>query len=486
VVKSNQKGLVSGGIGFASRAVTQLLLFGVTIVATRILSIEAFGYFALASLFLVLSRSLFYVGPYEYLLKSREQDSLRDACFSANIVIAIITEIGLCGFYFVSPYLFGTDDVSNLIAILAPSIFLVAATTWYEATLLRELRVQRYYVCNLLGDCVGAVAAVVLLSRGFGVLSLVAQTYARLGTMLIFYRVQQKSTPKLMLSHPDTRDVLRWSRPRYVAVLLNFTSSYGADLVLGALLSPAATGLYRASNRIVSSLTDLFAQPLQKIAQTNLSAQAARGEAADRSWLTMLAGVGAIAWAALVALAVLAPNIVPYALGEKWAAAVPVVVAFCVVKSFTLLDAVTTSFLVSHDWQREMMRVQIGVAILVVCVSAAAAPFGPVAVAIAVGCVTISMSLIYGTMVMRLSHASKSALLDLAKTAAPPAIGVAIALYLLRFGGPPARPGLPAMLVEVSLAATGFFIGVFLARRRILTAIGTLGTISVVNDGREF
>jgi hypothetical protein len=88
--------------------------------------------------------------------------------------------------------------------------------------------------------------------------------------------------------------------------------------------------------------------------------------------------------------------------------------------------------------------------------------------------------------VMRLSQASKSALLDLAKTAAPPAIGVAIALYLLRFGGPLAPRAMQTMLIEVSLAATGFFIGVFLARRRILTAIGTLGTITAVNDGREF
>jgi O-antigen/teichoic acid export membrane protein len=484
VTSSNRKGLVSGGVGFSSRAVTQLLLLAVTVVATRILSIEEFGYFSLASLFLVLSRALFYVGPYEYLLKSREQDALRNACFSANIVLAMGTSICLALFYFIAPFLFGTENVSKLIALLAPTIFLVAATTWYEATLLRDLNVKRYYLCNLAGDIAGAAVAVLMLFGGYGVVSLVAQTYTRLLTMLALYVLSQRSTPQLMLRHPDTREVLRWSRPRYAAVMLNFTSGYGADLVLGVLMSPAATGLYRASNRIVSSLTDLFAQPLQKIAQTNLSARAARGEAADRSWLTMLAGVGAIAWAALVALAVLAHTIVPFVLGEKWKAAVPIVIAFCAVKSFTLLDAVTTSFLVSHDWQREMMRIQIGTAIMVVILAAVAAPFGPMAVAMGVGCATAGMSLIYGTMVMRLTHTGKAGLLDLIQTAAPPTIGVSLTLYVLHNSGAHTSSGLQMLFTELTWAAAGFFMGIFLARRRILTAIGSLGTVALSNDGR--
>ena len=60
---SNKDGIVSGSIGFLSRAVVQLLIFGVTIVATRQLSIDEFGSYALASLFLIVARALFYVGP---------------------------------------------------------------------------------------------------------------------------------------------------------------------------------------------------------------------------------------------------------------------------------------------------------------------------------------------------------------------------------------------------------------------------------------
>jgi O-antigen/teichoic acid export membrane protein len=471
---SIRKGLVSGGTGFLSRAVSQILVFVVTILATRILSLEAFGSFALASSFIILTRSLFYVGPYEYLLKSREDNDLRRACLSANVVLSFISIAFLSLFFFLSPVLFDTPNVSTLIAWLAPSVFLVAITAWYEANLLRAMRTREYFVSTLVCDCIGATVAILLLWQGFGVVALVAQTYGRLGSLLIIYTVIADERPSLALRSAETVQILQWSRARYAAVLLNFTSAYGADFVLGILLSPAATGLYRASSRIVSSLADLFAQPLQKIAQANISARFVRSGKADTLWLRMLAGVGAIGWAALTGLALLAHDIVPFVLGEKWAAAAPIVVVFCIVKCLSLLDAVTTAFLACHDQQHAMFKVQAGVAAMVIAFSASFSSFGPAVVAIAVGCATASMSLTYGSMVMRLSNASRSALLDLLATSAPPVVGVGVALMLRHWLWTAGQTNLQTLVLTGSLAVSGFLIGAYIARRRILMAISSL------------
>ncbi len=473
---SHRAGVLSGAIGFTSRAIVQIVLFGVTIIATRVLSIADFGAYSLGSLFLVLARQLFYVGPYEYLLKSQDEANLSSACFGANLVQATILAALLSVIWLASPLVFSTGTVTLILGLLIPSVFLVSTTAWYESVLLRNVRVRRYYASTLIGDIAGSAVAVILLLRGFGVASLVVQTYVRLLVLLALYVMATGSSPSLRAGWGPTLAVLRWSQARYAAVLLNFTSAYGADLVLGVALSAQATGLYRASNRIVSSLTDLFAQPLQKIAQTNLSASYVRKQDMGTSWLKMLSGVGAIAWAGLLTLGFLAKDLVPFALGEKWAPAVPIVALFCVIKAFSLLDAVTTSFLVCHDRQRDMLRVQIASAVSVITLGYAAARWGggPEAVAIAVGLASTAMSITYGVMVMRLSRAGGEALLDLVRTSASPVLSVAIGLLLLDLFAP-TLSGLEAVAAGLAVAGTAFLIGAFSVRHRMLAAIGSLG-----------
>jgi O-antigen/teichoic acid export membrane protein len=470
----NRAGVVSGSVGFASRGIVQVLLFGVTIVATRTLSIADFGAYALGSLFLVLARQLFYIGPYEYLLKERDDGSLLSACFSANIIQATVLASALAAVWLAAPLLFSSSAVGQILAMLVPSVWLVAITAWYEAVLLRSMRVRRYYGSTLMGDTAGAAVAVALLLHGHGVASLVAQTYARLLVLLVLYVFATRQRPSLAAPRAAVAEVLRWSLGRHAAVLLNFTSSYGADFVLGVSLSPAATGLYRAANRIVSAMTDLFAQPLQKIAQTNLSASWVRQRDMGTSWLTMLSGVGAIAWAGLLTLAVLAHDLVPLALGAKWAAAAPIVVIFCLIKAFSLLDAVTTSFLVCHDRQRAMFKVQVTTAACVVVLGWLASSWGPQAVAVAVGLASTGMSITYGVMVMRLSQADRSAVADLLRTAAPPVLAVAAGLGLLHFTAPDLTP-LRGVIAGVAVAGLSFIAGAFSVRHRMLSAIGSLG-----------
>jgi hypothetical protein len=64
-------GVKSGSFGVVARASSQLGTLIVTLFSTRMLAIEEFGAFAIASALMVLSRNTFYVGSYEFLLKSQ-------------------------------------------------------------------------------------------------------------------------------------------------------------------------------------------------------------------------------------------------------------------------------------------------------------------------------------------------------------------------------------------------------------------------------
>jgi O-antigen/teichoic acid export membrane protein len=484
-LRSVNRGLVSGSVGMASRAAIQLCLLGVTILATWYLSIEDFAAYSLAAALMFLSRNLFYVGPYEYLLKTPDSPHLKGACLWANLTLAILASIGMGLFSLVAEKLFGTHAVSFVLLWLIPSLFIAATTSWYEAILLRGLRVRRYYMFTVVGEIAGAIAASVLLAAGYGLMSLVAQVYVRLGTLLLLYLVSSSDRPWHGSTVAETRRVIEWSRTRYTAVFLNFGSNYGSDFILGALLSPAATGIYRASNRIVSALTDLFAQPLQKIVQTNVSARAARGLRPDTAWIDMFTGVAPIAWAGLAGLAVAADDLVPLLLGEKWHVAVPVVLVFCVVRAFGLIDATTTSLLICCDRQRFMLRVQMTVASLVLLTSALFARHGPMTVAISTGVLLAAMSLTYCREAARLSGASGARLLQAFAIALIPALAVVASVMLLRlFQAPSPGPAWMPMVERAMAAALGLAVALVAIRRPLLASIGQLGHVQPVSDSR--
>lgn len=464
----------NGSVAVLSRAAIQLCLLTTTVFATRWLPITEFGVYAIAAAIMFLARNLFYVGPYEYLLKTPASNSLKSSCLFSNLLLACLSLLMICAFAFATPFLFETNQVKTLLLELGPSVFIAAWTAWFEALLLRDQRMMRYYAFTVIGELFGTVVAITFLINAFGLLSLVAQVYARLLMLLVLYLSVSGHRHWRGYDRAEIASILRWSYSRYLAVFLNFFSNYGADLVLGALLSPAATGIYRASNRLVSALTDLFAQPLQKIVQTNMSALTARDRSLDHSWLAIFITVAAIGWTALATLASLAHEIVPVLLGQQWLPAVPVVMIFCLVRSLTLLDSCSTVILVCGDRQRFMLRVQIVVATTVLGISALLAPYGVIAVAIGTGFIMAGLTIRYAFEAARISGVTAYELAAAIGVAMVPALGAICAVGALRLAMVEPDDPLMHFVMRASAAGIGAIAGLYCIRQRLAHSLRSL------------
>ncbi|KPF78541.1 hypothetical protein IP88_03330 [alpha proteobacterium AAP81b] len=463
-------GMASGAIGFLARAVSQIAVLGLTVVATRTLGTEAFGAYALAVAFTFLARNLLYVGPYEYLLKSPATPTLAGSCLAANFGLASLLAALTLALAAFTERLFATPDTGWLLVRLAPTFLLVALTSWCEAMLLRRGEVRGYYLVTLLGDVLGAGAAVAGLLAGWGLAALVLHAWVRLGSMALLYLAAGGVRLDTRAARAEVAAVFAWSRTRYGASLLNFSTAYGSDLLLGLLLSPAATGLYRAANRVVSALTDLFAQPLLKIAQTQVSARRAAGESLGVGWLAMFGGIAAIAWAALAGLALAADDIVPFVLGPQWHAAAPLVVVFCFARGLSLVDSVSTPVLVAGDQQAFMLPVQIAVAVAIVVAGVVLAPRGPLAVALAAAAISFGVTAIYAWRALRLAEAPRAVWGPAARVAVTPGLAVALAWGLSEalFGA-----ALPP-LARLALMAAGGVVGLVVVRRPLARSLAAL------------
>lgn len=418
-------GTITAAIAMAARVSNQLALVVVTLVATRMLQPADFGVFAIAAAFITLSRTMLYTGPFEYLLKAPEPRAIpvASACLAANGIVAggwfaLLVALGMA-----APLIFAGSGVAPVMLALAPSTLLAALAGWLEAMLLRSGQVRRYYGLTVAIETASGVGAIALLVAGFGLWALVAQVYLRLALFVVAYRLVLRLPRLHRPEAAELRSVLRWSRSRYGSVLVGFLANYSGDLLLGIAFSPAASGLYRASNRMVTALADMFNQPAGLLATTTMAAARSRGEAGTEIWLRLLALFAALSWPALAVLALLADRIVPLALGPAWAAAGPIVAVFCVARMAGLVATVASSALVVSDRHGRVLAVQGMAALATAGLTLVAAPYGPQAAAMASAVVGVIAATVLGRAALRTAQHDRVALGETVKAVLVPLAG---------------------------------------------------------------
>lgn len=311
-------------IAMAARVSGQIAMVAVTLVATRQLAPADFGIFAIAGALVMLARTMLYTGPFEFLLKApaERERTIAAACLAATLIVASGWVLLLGGLGLAAPLLFKGGGVAPVILALAPSVLFAAIAAFAESLMLRSGAVRRYYGVTVGVEIGAGLAAIALLLAGWGLWALVAQIYVRIVLLIL---ALGGLGPRLALARPlkgEIAEVLRWSGSRFGSVMVGFLANYSGDLVLGVVFSPAASGLYRASNRMVTALADMFIQPAGMLALTTLASDRAngvKGGSGTGAWLRLGGLFGVLGWPALAVLALFANRLVPLALGPAWA-----------------------------------------------------------------------------------------------------------------------------------------------------------------------
>lgn len=441
----------------AARVSGQIAMVAVTLVATRRLAPADFGIFAIAGALVMLARTMQYTGPFEYLIKAPQESEgpVAAACLAATALVATGWTLLLVALGLAAPVLFRGGGVAPVILALAPSVLCAALAAFAESLMLRAGAVRRYYAITVLAETGAGLAAIGLLLAGWGLWALVAQIYMRVVLLVL---ALGGLGPRLTLAWPrpgGIRAVLSWSASRFGSVLVGFLANYSGDLVLGMVFSPAAAGLYRAANRMVTALADMFVQPAGMLALTTLAAQRARGEAPSGAWLRLCGLFGVLGWPALAVLALFAGRVVPLALGPAWAAAGPIVAVFCLARMASLVSAVATAALVVADRQGRVLAVQTAAALATAALTVLAAPFGALGAALAATFVAVLAAAALALAAFRreeraaLAEAARFVLLPLAG-----AFGAALAADRLSGGGTP----LLALILPLAAAAAGWLL----------------------------
>lgn len=367
-------------VSAAGRMVSQVLAAATVLVAARYVTLSEFGVLAIAQAVTIILNSLLYTGLHHQVLRSTDLPRENATLFTCQAAL------GAGGSLFMAVLAVSQSADSLLREVFlgfAPIPLMVGVAAHFEALLIRAERIRAAVLSTAAAEALGFAALCVAFALGAGVYALVV---ARLTATVIAFLLKAllaAEWPGVAVERAVAATSFAASRPLYVTTGTNMMSNYGADLLLGAFLAPAAVGAYRAASRVAVTGMDIIAKPVEVITWSNL-ARLERGALADQmgaAWVNQAKFLTLVAWPALACLALLSKPVVDILLDESWGAAAPVISVLALALAVGVLDVLIGPALTCAKQPKRYVRLTLTRAGVIVVALAAAAPFGAIAAA---------------------------------------------------------------------------------------------------------
>jgi PST family polysaccharide transporter len=264
----------------------------------------------------------------------------------------------------IAAYVFAAPQAAPVVRAMAPTLLVAAASIAATALLTRELDFRSIQLATLGSYVVGyLLVGVGAAMAGLGVWSLVlawhVQTIGACGYLV------WRSPRRLWPSQPFQRLALdRYANVVFATHLTNWVIDNGPHVVVGRWLGASMLGLYTVANNLVKVPADHLARNVQHV----LHALASRTQDDDaklrRAYLTVVAGIGVVAFPTFVFVATMADAVVDLLLGAKWTAAAPVLVPLSIAMALHAVEAMAGPTLSGRGEPGVELRVKLGTFVL--------------------------------------------------------------------------------------------------------------------------
>jgi PST family polysaccharide transporter len=166
--------------------------------------------------------------------------------------------------------------------------------------------------------------------------------------------------------------------------LVGFLNAQADRLLIGAFLSTAALGHYFMAVRILQILSELFSSVFSAMALPAFS-RMQHDRVRMLAWLYRLTGTSSMVMLPVFAISALtAPVLIPFVLGPRWEASVPLFQILTLLGAITVVAYFDRSVLLALGKARTAFFLTLGQCVLSVVFVLIAVPYGTVAVAVAV------------------------------------------------------------------------------------------------------
>lgn len=305
--------------GWASET-GNLLVF---LILVRLLGPEEFGVVALATVFTAMAIDLAGYSVSQVLVQRRDlTPALCDAVFWLVLGLAAVAATMFVALAPVLAALFDAPSLSAVLRWLCLALLLHAAATVPLALLTRGMRFDVIAKRSLAMVGGGGVVSISMALHGMGAWALVGQALAQSAISVI-----------LLFLATDWRPGRRGGRGELAAIrayaanvagnrIIMFLDQRAAHLVLGLFLGTAAVGHFSVAMRLVDILIRMFVVPVTQVALPGIAEVQAEPGRVRGILENGIAASSLVSCPAFIGTIVIAPLLVPLALGDAWLGAI--------------------------------------------------------------------------------------------------------------------------------------------------------------------
>ncbi|WP_108459066.1 lipopolysaccharide biosynthesis protein [Devosia naphthalenivorans] len=321
--------------------------FLVFLASSRVLTPAEFGIVAFAVSIASIGVAVAPAGFREALIQREKITSVHlDTVFWLCTGAALVIYAALCGSGPLLAQAFGQPQLALLIPLVAARVIFEMAAAVPNALIVRTMSFKMLALRTTVASVVTALVCLGLLWAGLGIWALAFSQLAGSIAACLAALVGARWLPGRQFDMSALRDL------RAFGLFSNgshFITTLNVDqLLIGALMGPNWLGIYSFARRIFQILTDLMSGALNLVSYSLLSSMQREPAKLREAYLLGTFASSVVAFPVFSGLALVAPDLIPFAFGEAWLSAVPVVQAFCVLGLLTAVGILQSSLIRSQ------------------------------------------------------------------------------------------------------------------------------------------
>jgi O-antigen/teichoic acid export membrane protein len=246
-----------------------------------------------------------------------------DLGLSVGLVLISISFSHLWG------YLNHSPGVAIVASVLSVSIIFEALTVVQVAILCREMNFRNLSIRANISNSISLVIGIALAWRGAGVWALVIQTLVRDLIALILLWKLATWRPSFSFSWTGLKELMGFALNNFAAQLALFTDVQAGAIALGIFFGPAAVGLYRIADRVMTTVITIVMSSIQAVSLPQFSRLQDQPVELKKSVVTCIRMSSAATLPALAGLAAVSYPLMAV-IGPEWVPAANTLKLLCI------------------------------------------------------------------------------------------------------------------------------------------------------------
>jgi len=321
--------------GFAwdgsTRFIVQIFTWVTTILVARILVPEDYGVVAISGVFIGILLIVTDMGFMAALINMKEvqQDDF-DSVLWLNILLSVIL---FALIYFLAPIIgsiYGSGVLVDIIRVSALVLPLNSLKIVPLAIAMRKMDYKYRALVEMAGQFTMAVSSVILATTGFGVWTLVYAVIIGQMVVVVAYLPLLKSVPRLVINFSRIKEIASYGIYLMASEILGFFTKHADVMIIGLFLTDKQVGLYSMGFHLATMPLDKIGSIFNGVAFPAISRVKDNKPFAKSLFLNMHKYLLLITFPILVGFALIAEDIVPLLLTDKWESLIPILQALCI------------------------------------------------------------------------------------------------------------------------------------------------------------